>query len=84
MRSKVIDNPEDIRARKLIVNTFIKEILLYDDEIIITYYFSDNQERIKFTPEHFEDIEKQSRQETALAVKSIDGSYIFSARAPKK
>lgn len=68
LRSKVFENTEDIRARKLIVNTFIKEILLYDDEIIITYYFSDNQERIKFTPEHFEDVEKQSRQETALAV----------------
>lgn len=83
LRSKVFDNTEDIRARKLIVNTFIKEILLYEDEIIITYYFSDNQERIRFTPEHFEDIEKQSRQETALAVISPDGSYIFSARAPK-
>lgn len=82
LRSKVFDNTEDIRARKLIVNTFIKEILLYEDEIIITYYFSDNQERIRFTPEHFEDIEKQSRQETALAVISPDGSYIFSARAP--
>lgn len=83
LRSKVFDNTEDIRARKLIVNTFIKEILLYEDEIIITYYFSDNQERIRFTPEHFEDIEKQSRQETALAVISPDGSYIFSARAPQ-
>lgn len=82
MRSKVFDNTEDIRARKLIVNTFIKEILLYDDVIIITYYISDNQERIKFTPKHFEDIEKQSRQETALAVISTDGSYIFSTRAP--
>ncbi len=83
LRSKVIDNPEDIRARKLIVNTFIKEILLYEEEIIITYYFSDNQERIEFTSEHFEDVEKQSRQETALAVISPDGSYIFSARARK-
>lgn len=82
LHSKVFDNTEDIKARKLIVNTFIKEILLYDDEIIITYYFSDNQERIKFTPEHFEDIEKQSRQETALTVNSKGGSYIFSARAP--
>lgn len=83
LHSKVFDNTEDIKARKLIVNTFIKEILLYENAIIITYYFSDNQERIKFTPEHFEDIEKQSRQETALAVNSKDGSYIFSARAPK-
>lgn len=82
MRSKVFDDTENIKVRKLIVNTFIKEILLYEDEIIITYYFSDNQERIEFTPEHFEDVEKQSRQETALAVKSPDGSYIFSVRAP--
>ncbi len=82
LHSKVFENTEDIKARKLIVNTFIKEILLYENAIIITYYFSDNQERIKFTPEHFEDIEKQSRQETALAVNSKDGSYIFSARAP--
>lgn len=83
LKSKVFDNTNNIKARKLIVNTFIKEILLYDDEIIITYYFSDNQERIKFTSEHFEDIEKQSRQETALAVKFNDGSYIFSSRAPQ-
>ncbi|MGN0817776.1 MAG: recombinase family protein, partial [Candidatus Coproplasma sp.] len=84
LRSKVIDNTDDIRARKLIVNTFIKEILLYEDEIIITYYFSDNQERIKFTSEHFEEVERRSRQETALAVLSPDGSYIFSSRAPRQ
>ncbi|MCM1296079.1 MAG: recombinase family protein [Muribaculaceae bacterium] len=84
LQSKVFDNTENINIRKLLVNTFIKEILLYDNEIIITYYFSDNPEKIKFSKEHFEEIEKQSKQASAWTVSISDGSYIFSDRAPKE
>ena len=41
----VFENTDDIKVRKLIVNTFIREVILYDDEIVITYNFTDSPER---------------------------------------
>jgi hypothetical protein len=31
LQSKVFDNPDDIKVRKIIVNTFVREVILYDD-----------------------------------------------------
>ena len=37
LQSMLTEDSENMRAHKLFVNTFIREILLYDDEVIITY-----------------------------------------------
>ncbi len=74
LKSKVFSNTDDISIRKLIVNTFIKEIILYSDKIIITYRFTNPIEYDKITPESTKAIEKESK--SALIVSS-DNSQNF-------
>ena len=40
-----------MRVRKLIVNTFIREIVLFEDRIVITYNFKNNTDTGRHTPE---------------------------------
>ena len=37
LQSMLTEDSKNMRAHKLLVNTFMREILLYDDEVIITY-----------------------------------------------
>ena len=60
LRSRVLGNPDDIDVRKLLVNTFIREILYYPDKIIITYNSNEHSDTVKLTEEHSEEIEKQA------------------------
>lgn len=53
---------ENISVRKLIVKTFIREIILYQDKVIITYNFTDQAEKNKITPDSTAIIEKQSQK----------------------
>ena len=46
--SKVFEDPDDIKIRKLLVNTFVREVIWYGDHMVFTYNF---QER--FSTEHF-------------------------------
>ena len=71
----VFDNTNDIKARKLIVNAFIREVILYDDEIVITYNFTDNPEHSKLTKEHVTKTEKEIETADKTAVSSNTGSY---------
>ena len=41
LRSMLAGDSKNMRVRKLLVNTFIREILLYDDKVIITYNFTE-------------------------------------------
>lgn len=59
LRSQVLSNPDDIDVRKILVNTFIREILYYPDKIIITYNSNEHSDTVKFTDKHFDEIEKQ-------------------------
>ena len=43
-----------MRVRKLIVNTFIREIVLFEDRIVITYNFKNNTDTGGHTPETVE------------------------------
>ena len=43
-----------MRVRKLIVNTFIREIVLFEDRIVITYNFKNNTDTGRHTPETVE------------------------------
>ena len=55
----MFDNPEDIKVRKVIVNTFVREVVLYDDKVIITYNFTDTYEPHDITPETITETERQ-------------------------
>ena len=55
----VFDDTADVRVRKLIVNTFIREIILYEDRIVINFNFTENPEHIKVNPKYVQKIEKE-------------------------
>lgn len=70
---------DDIKVRKLIVNTFIREVILYDNEIVITYNFTDSHERLKITKEQVLKTEKEIETADSSAFSSLFtfGSPIF-------
>lgn len=84
LRSIICGDINDISIKKSIVNTFIREIILYNREIIITYNFTDENhilpENTDF-PDDFDEIKKQS--ETAVLLKN-SGSHISSSSPPIK
>ena len=78
----VFENPSDMKVRKLIVNTFIREVILYPDRVVITYNFTDNPEHIKFTKEHVVKTEKEIETADKTVFSSLKGSYIYGSAAP--
>lgn len=78
----VFDNTDDIKVRKLLVNAFIREVILYDDEIVITYNFTDSPEHLKLTKEHIVKTEKEIETADKTAVSSNIGSYKLCHTAP--
>lgn len=80
----VFDNTDDIKVRKLIVNAFVREVILYDDEIVITYNFTDSPEHLKLTKEHVTKTEKEIETADKTAISSNKGSYKLCHTAPIK
>ena len=80
----VFENADDIKVRKLIVNAFIREVILYNDEIVITYNFTDSPEHLKLTKEHVVKTEKEIETADKTAVSSDIGSYKLCHTAPTK
>ncbi len=81
LRKQVLTDPTDIKIRKAMVNMFIREIILYDDHILITYNFTENPAPIKVNPEYIQEVEKQS-EKTAFIPPS--GSCLCSATPPRQ
>ena len=65
--SKVLRDPDDIKVRKLLVNTFIREILWYGDHMVITYNFQEYVVNERFSKTHVEELEKQVEEATRSA-----------------
>ncbi len=63
------------------MKTFIREVILYDDRIIITYHFSERYDEHKITPESVKGTE---RQVAKPAFSLILGSYNLANPAPRK
>ena len=80
----VFDNTDDIKVRKLIVNAFVREVILYDDEIVITYNFTDSPEHLKLTKEHVIKTENEIETADKTAISSNTGSYKLCHTAPKE
>ena len=80
----VFDNTDDIKVRKLIVNAFVREVILYDDEIVITYNFTDSPEHLKLTKKHVTITEKEIEAADKTAISSNTGSYKLYHTAPLK
>lgn len=80
LKDRMFEDTKSIKIRKLIVNTFIREIIYYPDKLIITYNFSDVIDTIKLTPENTKEIERQSKSAFSLDI----GSTIFSNSSPTR
>lgn len=81
MRSFAIGDLSDIDARKALIHTFVREIVLYSDKIMITYNFSDRYDVCEITKDRIEEIEKQS---VKTAFSFTVSSYKQNASAPSK
>lgn len=84
LRSKICDDPQDIRVRKMLVNTFIREVILYDKKITITYNFTDNHDKVDFSQKSITEREKQFEDAPQAAFHLCLGSYILRSAVPKK
>ena len=80
----VFENTDDIKVRKLIVNAFVREVILYEDEIVITYTFTDNPEHLKRTKDTTLKTENQIEQAEKSASSYIVSSSIFSHFPPNQ
>ena len=80
----VFENKDDIKVRKLLVNAFIREVILYDDEIVITYNFTDSPEHLKLTKEHVTKTENEIETADKTAISSNTGSYKLCHTAPNE
>ncbi len=79
LHKQVLTDPKNIKIRKAIVNTFIREVILYEDHVLITYNFSDNPEPTKFNPEHIEEVERQTKKSAQF---HLEGSSLFLSTSP--
>ena len=64
LRKQVYEDTIDIKIRKLIINTFVREIRLYKDKVIILFYFTNPPEKPKLTLE--ENMQTEEQINTAL------------------
>lgn len=82
--SKVFEDPDDIKTRKLFVNTFIRDILWYGDHIVITYNFQEYAATDRFCKSYVEQLEKQVGDASRSASSFPLGSCLFRHSAPVK
>ena len=73
----------DLNVRKLIINTFVRDVILYNDNIVITYNFKDVAGVPQVTKEYVKDIEQQIESADPSAVSFIKSSHISLARTPR-
>ena len=81
LNSVIRGDIENMEIRKAIVKVFIREIILYNDKIVITYNFCDTFSKHQITKTDIKAIEKQS--ETAAFSYSL-GSNKLSSPAPNE
>ena len=79
--SKFNANSTDLQFRKMIVNTFIREIIFFEDKLIITYNFAPPIETVAIDAKATIEIEKQSESPKTFYQ---NYSSILSTGAPKK
>ena len=65
LNAVICGNIQETAIRKLIVKTFIREVILDNDSITITYNFCDNYAKHKISPDNIKQIQRQSLEKTA-------------------
>ena len=80
LRKQVFEDMKYIKIRKLIINTFVRQIYLYDDKITILFNFATPPDKSKLTIE--ENI--QTAEQISSALKNTQSSCIQPCIAPHK
>ncbi len=78
LRTAILGDKQDMGVRKLLVNTFVREVILYDDSLIITYNFTERYHKHEITKKSIKEVEKRSNEATSLQ----QGSHKFTNSAP--
>lgn len=81
--SKVFEDPDDIKTRKLLVNTFIREVIWYGDHMVITYNFQEDIVPEKLTKSHIENDEKEIEEAVNAPSSFSASSYLCDCSSPK-
>lgn len=78
LRQNVFENADSITIRKLLVNTFVREIYLYNDSVVILFNYTNNPTPPKLTQK--ENIETEKQIHSALS--NPQSSCILPQSAP--
>ena len=81
--SKVFEDPDDIKVRKMLVNTFVREVIWYGDSLVITYNFQERFSKERFSEGYVKDIEKQVGEASRSASSFPLSSYKVTQSAPR-
>lgn len=65
LNSVICGDIQEMPVRKLIVKTFVREVILDNDSVTITYNFTETLTKYKITPETLQQIKRQSVKKTA-------------------
>ena len=80
LRKQVFEDTQNIKIRKLLVNTFVRTVYLYNDKVVILFNYTDSPDKPKFTVE--ENIETEKQINSALS--NTSGSCLYLHSAPLK
>ena len=78
LRKQAFEDTSDIKIRKLLVNTFVRTIYLYNDAVVVLFNYTNNPTPPKFTLE--ENIETEKQINSALS--NPQSSCILPQSAP--
>ena len=80
LRKQVFEDSQNIKIRKLLINTFVRAVYLYNDKVVILFNYTNPPDKPRFTVE--ENIETEKQINSALS--NTQGSCLYPQSAPKK
>ena len=75
-RSVIKGDIDDVATKKAIVATFIREVILYPDKVIITFNFADTYEHYEITKDKIKEIEKQSQNSETDSIFTMSSNIL--------
>ncbi|MBE5748798.1 MAG: hypothetical protein E7344_04125 [Clostridiales bacterium] len=82
-RSVIKGDIDDVATKKAVVATFIREVILYPDKVLITFNFADTYEHYETTKDKIKEIEKLSQNNETDSIFTMS-SNILELSPPKK
>jgi len=74
LNDNLCNNTDDIDVRKILVNTFIREVILYEDKVVITYNFIDPHTTHKITRDGINKIEEEMDDDSLISSGELSSS----------